>query len=760
LATVADSTARRQRRYLFGPFELDARAGELRKHGIRLRLREQAFQLLLLLLEHPGEIVLRDEIRLRLWPNETVVEFDHGINTAIRRLRDVLGESAEKPRYIETVARRGYRFLGEVGMADEPPIGPPPDAALLDTGDLVGKLVSHYRVLSELGSGGMGVVFRAKDLKLDRDVALKFLPEEYGRHPKSLERFQREARAAAALNHPGICTIYEIGEHGRQPFIAMELLEGQTLRDRLTGSPLQVEELVNLAIQIAEALEAAHAGGIVHRDIKPANLFVTTRGQVKILDFGLAKLVREQTLGAGSDPALSTDVTTPGVPVGTMAYMSPEQVRGAAVDHRSDIFSLGVVLYEMLAGKKAFGGGSSNEVMKSILTDNPPDLPPTAPAGLDRIVRHCLEKEPARRFQSAVDLRFALSSWSESAVPKGRIWNRAASATPPSARSRRTRALAAASTFVLALVVAAIAWRPGRNLPARGSGTPQRGSVQGVAPVGSRSFVVGNKPQAVVFDGASIWVSNTADNTVTKLAASDGTIRGTFTVGAGPDGLAFDGAHIWVANSSGNNVTELRASDGAVLGTFSVGHHPNGTAFDGANIWVVNEFSASVTKLSAANGAVLGTFSVGPSGCHPQWVLFDGQSVWVSNLYGGAVVQIRPSDGTILNTFPAGSGPAQMAFDGSNIWIADNIGNTVTELRAKDGAIMGTFPVGSYPVGIVFDGKSIWVSNAGSGSVSKLRASNGSLLGTFPVGREPQLMGFDGTNVWVPNFGGNTVSKL
>jgi len=427
------------RQIRFGPFELDVRAGELRKHGVRLLLREQSLRILLLLLEHPGEIVVRGEIRDKLWPNETVVEFDHGINNAVRRLRDALGETAEKPRYIETVARRGYRFLGEVEVVEAPSSGPsgpePPTPASPEiySDDLEGKPVSHYLVLDKLGTGGMGVVFRAKDLNLKRNVALKFLPEEYSKHPRPLERFQQEARAAAALNHPNICTIYEIAEHHSRPFIAMELLEGHTLKDLLAERPLPREELLELATQIAGALEAAHKKGIVHRDIKPANLFVTRQRQAKVLDFGLAKLLPEQQFSTvhtitehTPDSAAAGQRTGASSPVGTVAYMSPEQVRGEDVDPRSDIFSLGVVLYEMAGGKRAFRGGSSVETMNAILCDDPPALPDSVQPAVERLVRRCLEKEPDRRFQSAADLVFALQAVSAPPAAaersKGKAW--------------------------------------------------------------------------------------------------------------------------------------------------------------------------------------------------------------------------------------------------------------------------------------------------------------------------------------------------
>jgi serine/threonine protein kinase len=465
-----------------GEFELDLITGELRNNVKNVRLTEKPLRVLLLLVERNGVLVTREELQKRLWPNDTVVDFEHGINTATSNLRRALGDSANQPKYIETLGRRGYRLIAPVEWVTD-------ERGWRDTGlqaaVLTGRTVSHYRVLEIIGGGGMGVVYRAEDLKLGRQVALKFLPEELGGDPLALERFSREARAASSLDHPNICHIYKFGEHEGQPFIVMQLLEGQTLRDRLARDEqaLPLAELLDIGIQVSDGLQAAHEKGIIHRDIKPANIFLTSKGVVKILDFGLAKLVEapetvrvergpstssgQAFTPASADPLLlssrarrssaaaddrgvegpafgqslenagpsapcrkqgvgeegrhsaqddsvgveDASLTHTGRAMGTAGYMSPEQVRGEKLDARTDIFSLGLVLYEMASGQRAFSGETATVVHNAIL-DNPPvpvrELNSEVPVKLEGVIDKALHKDRELRYQSAVRMNLDL----------------------------------------------------------------------------------------------------------------------------------------------------------------------------------------------------------------------------------------------------------------------------------------------------------------------------------------------------------------
>jgi serine/threonine protein kinase len=292
----------------------------------------------------------------------------------------------------------------------------------------VGRTVSHYRIIDKLGSGGMGIVYRAEDVKLGRVVALKFLSEQISEDPQSLDRFYREARAISTLNHPSICTIYEIDESDGQPFIAMELLEGRGLDAEMQGKPVALERLLNLGIQLSAGLEAAHSRGIVHRDIKPANLFVNSQGQLKILDFGLAKLasrnvnnsIQAETLAVAATVIGLADLTSPGIAVGTVAYMSPEQAKGDDIDTRSDLFSAGSVLYELAAGVHPFAGKTSAMVYDAILNRDPispSEVNPALAPEVGRIIEKCLEKDREVRYQHAGNLGADLKRLSRDITP-------------------------------------------------------------------------------------------------------------------------------------------------------------------------------------------------------------------------------------------------------------------------------------------------------------------------------------------------------
>src|SRR5215472_1751594 len=406
-------------------FEIDVRAYELRRNGQLLKLERIPTEVLLLLIEGRGELVSRDQIAERVWGKDVFLDTDNSINAAIRKIRQVLGDDPEHPRFLQTLTGRGYRFIAPVEDATPPSASPTTSSSqVLDAQDLIGKKISHYRVLQVLGGGGMGVVYQAEDLKLGRRVAIKFLPSELSTNLKAFERFEREARAASALDHPNICSIYHLGEYEGQPFIVMQLLEGQTLREWIeTASskpaPERLKETLDLAIEIADGMEAAHQKGIVHSDIKPANIFITNRGYVKILDFGIAKFVDAADLAGaklsaenesdhGEPISTDTHLTRSGASMGTPPYLSPEQIRHEKLDARTDLFSFGLVLHEMATGHRAFAGDTATNIRNAVLTL--PPVParkvcPEIPARLEEIINKSLEKDRDLRYQSAHDIR-------------------------------------------------------------------------------------------------------------------------------------------------------------------------------------------------------------------------------------------------------------------------------------------------------------------------------------------------------------------
>jgi YVTN family beta-propeller protein len=638
-----------------------------------------------------------------------------------------------------------------------------------------GTRLGGYELGEVLGRGGMGVVYRATHVHLGRDVALKLLAPDLGEHPDFRERFLRESRLAASLDHPNVVSVYDAGDFDGTLYIAMQFIEGTDLAEFLRQrGPLEPQKAVTMLGQVAAALDAAHERGLIHRDVKPANVMVAS-GHCYLTDFGLTKRA------AASD--VSGALTRTGVFLGTVDYIAPEQIAGEAIDGRADVYALTCVLHKCLTGERPFTKDSDVAVIYAHLNDPPPrptELRPELPLAIDRVVAIGMAKAPENRYSTCAELIDAAST-ALGVNPSGASPREAerpnvgpsklastvkgdAQPRPSSRRVGRRPLIAAAAVLAVAVVVVVVViasgasgtGKHGRGLARSVGGTPATAVAQR-APVVGIHIKVGKDPIGIAGNSHVLWVANHEASTVTRVTLN-GSIRTDIAVPPGPFGVLNTGGTFWVTNAVAGEVTPISVATGLPGKPVHVGRHPKYLTGDENSVFVANSGSGTVSVINARTATPIGApIRVGNN---PQGIAFNGTAVWVADTGDDNVDRI--ADGAVIKTIPVGRDPVGVAVGDNAVWVANEANDTVSRIDLRgQGTATRTIRVGKAPFAIAFGQGSAWVTNSGDDTVMRLDAATGAPIGSpIKVGKDPTGIAVINSAVWVTNRGSDSVWRI